>query len=133
MAWRNLDKSHPDYYSMKEAMKEEAWRTLVADGQYGVPQRCPCGERIFHEISEIEGDLGNRYFTCEKYKNDGFHWRIPWFGAVDEEFARLRKEVDDQAKKLRILSSLEFQVKQMRDELQNQREKMAKLNETVSE
>ncbi|CAA7028544.1 unnamed protein product [Microthlaspi erraticum] len=66
----------------------------------------------------MEGDLGNRYFTCEAYKNDGFYWRVPWFYGVEEEFDKLREEIHEhQAKQSQNLLNLETQLKQMSKEL----------------
>ncbi|CAA7048596.1 unnamed protein product [Microthlaspi erraticum] len=120
----------PSKAAMKEMMREMDYITLVQDGQRGIPKECPCGGRIYHEISKIEGDLGNRYFTCKAYKNDGFHWRVPWFYSVEEEFDKLMEQIDEQNQKL---SGLETQLKKMSEELRNQRGVIAKLKDLVEQ
>ncbi|CAA7041526.1 unnamed protein product [Microthlaspi erraticum] len=122
----------PDKATMKAMMREMDYITLVADGQRGIPKECPCGARIVHEISKIEGDLGNRYFTCSAYKNDRFHWRIPWFHGVEEEFDKLREEIEEQKdKQCQKLSDLEAQVKRMSEELKKHRGMLEKLKDLV--
>ncbi|KAF3511297.1 hypothetical protein F2Q69_00007824 [Brassica cretica] len=43
----------------------------VADSQYGIPRRCPCGGRIIDEVrvkEEYDTLPGKRFFTCINYE-----------------------------------------------------------------
>ncbi|KAG2314341.1 hypothetical protein Bca52824_017463 [Brassica carinata] len=53
----------------------------MADSEYGILTRCPCGGRIINEVrgKEDYNTLpGKRFFTCKNYQADGFHYRQPW-------------------------------------------------------
>lgn len=52
---------------MARLKKLDNWRQAVADGDWGVPLECPCGERIVEEISETETEK-KRYLTCVNYE-----------------------------------------------------------------
>ncbi|KAF2617872.1 hypothetical protein F2Q68_00038169 [Brassica cretica] len=70
----------------------------VADSQYGIPRRCPCGGRIIDEVrvkEEYDTLPGKSFFTCINYEADGFHYRQPWVIGVQEEMERLRKRVEE--------------------------------------
>ncbi|CAH2051614.1 unnamed protein product [Thlaspi arvense] len=75
---------------------------FVADGQYGIPRRCPCG---------------SRYFTCTKFKDDGLHFRQPWVFGVEQEIEKLVMKVEKQSKT----------IEEMRKQIQIQAEEIAKL------
>ena len=60
----------------------------VADSEYGIPTRCPCGGSIIHEVrgkDDYDTLPGKRFFTCKNYEVslifhgliivDGFHYR----------------------------------------------------------
>ncbi|KAG2255173.1 hypothetical protein Bca52824_074467 [Brassica carinata] len=69
----------------------------VADSQYGIPRRCPCGGRIIDEVrvkDEYDTLPGKSFFTCINYEADGFHYRQPWVIGV-QEMERLRKRVEE--------------------------------------
>ena len=43
----------------------------VADSEYGIPTRCPCGGSIIHEVrrkDEYDTLPGKRFFTCKNYE-----------------------------------------------------------------
>lgn len=43
----------------------------VADSEYGIPRRCPCGGRIRDEVrvkEEYDTLPGKRFFTCINYE-----------------------------------------------------------------
>ncbi|KAL0770161.1 hypothetical protein Bca101_035311 [Brassica carinata] len=43
----------------------------VADSEYGIPTRCPCGGRIIDEVrgkDDYDTLPGKRFFTCKKYE-----------------------------------------------------------------
>ncbi|KAL0716430.1 hypothetical protein Bca4012_065752 [Brassica carinata] len=71
---------------------------FVADSQYGIPRRCPCGGRIIDEVGgkeDYDTLPGKRFFTCINYEDDGFHYRHPWVIGVQEEIEKLTKRVED--------------------------------------
>lgn len=55
-------KRHKEYYDMVG---------YVCDSQYGIPKRCPCGERLIDEMGvkeEEDTHPGKRFFTCRNYE-----------------------------------------------------------------
>ncbi|CAH8353449.1 unnamed protein product [Eruca vesicaria subsp. sativa] len=107
--------THP-YEEMKEMKKlKEHYDMLwfICSAQYGIPTRCPCGGEIKTDVSPIPKYKSyfdtlpwSRYFTCEKYEDDGMHFRQPWAFGVEEELQRLRTEVKNMTEeivKLKIL------------------------------
>ncbi|KAG2299925.1 hypothetical protein Bca52824_036397 [Brassica carinata] len=79
--------------------QQECYNMLanVADSEYGIPRRCPCGGRTIDEVrlkEEYDTLPGKRFFTCINYEADGFHYRQPWVTGVQEEIESLRKRVD---------------------------------------
>ncbi|KAL0651835.1 hypothetical protein Bca4012_094526 [Brassica carinata] len=59
---------------------------FVADSEYGIPRRCPCGGRLINEA-------------------DGLHYRQPWVIGVQEELERLTKRVEEaEQEEVKILS-----------------------------
>ncbi|KAG2324982.1 hypothetical protein Bca52824_007710 [Brassica carinata] len=70
----------------------------VADSEYGMPRRCPCGGRMIDEVrvkEEFDTRPGKRFFSCINYAADGLHYRQPWVIGVQEEIERLRKRVEE--------------------------------------
>ncbi|KAL0854728.1 hypothetical protein Bca101_059880 [Brassica carinata] len=49
---------------------------------------------------------GRKYFTCDKFEDDGLHFRQPWVIGVEEEVLRLREEVDAMAAEIAALKLL---------------------------
>uniref|UniRef100_A0A0D3ACA7 Uncharacterized protein n=1 Tax=Brassica oleracea var. oleracea TaxID=109376 RepID=A0A0D3ACA7_BRAOL len=70
----------------------------VADSEYKIPTRCPCGGRIIDEVrgkDDYDTLSGKRFFSCKKYEADGFHYRQPWVIGVQEHIERLTKRVEE--------------------------------------
>ncbi|KAG2298796.1 hypothetical protein Bca4012_058234 [Brassica carinata] len=70
----------------------------VADSQYGIPTRCPCGGSIIHEVrgkDDYDTLPGKLFFTCKNYEADGFHYRQPWVIGVQEQFERITKRLEE--------------------------------------
>ncbi|KAF2590725.1 hypothetical protein F2Q70_00040161 [Brassica cretica] len=68
--------------------------SFVADSEYGIPKRCPCGGRLINEVrgkEDYETLPGKRFFICRNYEADGLHYRQPWVIGVQEELERLTK------------------------------------------
>ncbi|CAG7894376.1 unnamed protein product [Brassica rapa] len=92
---------------MKRLKKHYDMLGFVADAQYGIPTRCPCGGEIMTNVSptpKYKSDFdtlpGSRYFTCKNHEfiiwvklcytlsetvlysgylwDDGLHFRQPW-------------------------------------------------------
>ncbi|KAG2307651.1 hypothetical protein Bca4012_083357 [Brassica carinata] len=108
----------------RDAKRRQEYYNLlgnVADSEYGMPRRCPCGGRMIDEVrvkEEFDTRPGKRFFSCINYEADGLHYRQPWVIGVQEEIERLRKrveEADELIKWVPILSkqieSVEAQVK----------------------
>ncbi|WZY72818.1 hypothetical protein YC2023_005058 [Brassica napus] len=79
--------------------QEEYYNSMgnVADSEYGIPRRCPCGGRIRDEVrvkEKYDTLPGKRFFTCINYEADGFHYRQPWVIGVQEEIESLRRRVE---------------------------------------
>ncbi|CAN7029273.1 hypothetical protein IGI04_029547 [Brassica rapa subsp. trilocularis] len=72
--------------------------SFVADSEYGIPKRCPCGGRLINEVrgkEDYDTLPGKRFFTCRNYEADGLHYRQPWVIGVQEELERLTKRVEE--------------------------------------
>ncbi|XP_056841662.1 uncharacterized protein LOC130510808 [Raphanus sativus] len=95
---------------MKKTKKHLDMVQYTCDAEYGIPRSCPCGGRIVNEVSANPKDKdfspGRKYFTCDKFEDDGLHFRQPWVIGVEEEVRRLRKEVDDMAAEIAALKLL---------------------------
>ncbi|XP_013624907.1 PREDICTED: glutathione S-transferase T3-like [Brassica oleracea var. oleracea] len=86
---------------------------FVADSEYGIPRRCPCGGRLINEVrgKEDYNTLpGKRFFTCKNYEADGFHYRQPWVIGVQEELERLTKRVEEAEQVMMGVSNLTKQI-----------------------
>ncbi|KAL0718150.1 hypothetical protein Bca4012_067472 [Brassica carinata] len=86
---------------MRDTKRKKEYINLlgnVADSEYGIPTRCPCGGRIIHEVrgkAEYDTLPGKRFFTCKNYEADGVHYRQPWVVGVQEQIERLTKRVEE--------------------------------------
>ncbi|KAG2321102.1 hypothetical protein Bca52824_014315 [Brassica carinata] len=85
----------------------------VADSEYGIPTRCPCGGRIIDEVrgKEDYNTLpAKRFFTCKNYQADGFHYRQPWVIGVQEEIECLTKRVEEAEQVIKGVPNLNKQI-----------------------
>ncbi|KAL0679920.1 hypothetical protein Bca4012_007901 [Brassica carinata] len=86
---------------------------FVADSEYGIPTRCPCGGRVINEVAgkeDYDTLPGKRFFTCKNYEADGFHYRQPWVIGVQEELERLTKRVEEAEEVMMGVSNLSKQI-----------------------
>ncbi|VVB10429.1 unnamed protein product [Arabis nemorensis] len=58
--------------------------------------------------------------------------RKAWNRSIEEEVERLTTEVDEHTKRIRDMANHEFLIRQMRLELKNQDEEIAKLKEDLA-
>ncbi|XP_056864003.1 uncharacterized protein LOC130511154 [Raphanus sativus] len=102
---------------MKKMKKHFDMLQFIYDAEHGIPPSCPCGGRIVDEVSTNPTDKdflpGRRYFTCNEYKNDGFHFRQPWVLGVEEEVRSLRQEVDKMAEEMHKMAEEIAQLKDL--------------------
>ncbi|KAL0774327.1 hypothetical protein Bca101_039478 [Brassica carinata] len=101
--------------------------SFVADSEYGIPKRCPCGGRLINEVREKEDyDTlpGKRFFTCRNYEADGLHYRQPWVIGVQEELERLTKRVEEAEQVMLGVSNLSKQFERLEEQVNS-------LNEVV--
>nr|VDD57736.1 unnamed protein product [Brassica oleracea] len=75
---------------------------FVADSEYGIPRRCPCGGRLINEVrgkEDYDTFPGKRFFTCRNYEVSLLFHRLiivdPWVTGVQEELERLTKRVEE--------------------------------------
>ncbi|KAF2599050.1 hypothetical protein F2Q68_00011316 [Brassica cretica] len=97
---RSERKRHKEYINMLR---------YVADSQYGIPTRCPCGGRIIDEVrgkEDYDTLPGKRFFTCKNYEDDGLHSRQPWVIGVQEEIECLTKRVEEAEKVIKRVPNL---------------------------
>ncbi|KAL0802037.1 hypothetical protein Bca101_057213 [Brassica carinata] len=90
--------------------------SFVADSEYGIPKRCPCGGRLINEVrgKEAYDSLpGKRFFTCRNYEADGLHYRQPWVIGVQEELERLTKRVEEAEQVMMGVSNLSKQIERL--------------------
>ncbi|KAL0886180.1 hypothetical protein Bca101_010163 [Brassica carinata] len=82
---------------------------FVADSEYGIPRRCPCGGRIIDEVrrkDEYDTLLGKRFFTCKNYKEEieRFTKRMEEAEQVMLETSNLSKQIEALQEQVKILS-----------------------------
>ena len=74
---KNWSMTHPDeeYSHMKALKRHNDMLGFVADAQYGIPTKCPCGGGIIPEVSpcnkfpnDFDTQPGRRYFTCKNFE-----------------------------------------------------------------
>ncbi|KAG2328107.1 hypothetical protein Bca52824_010835 [Brassica carinata] len=93
---------------------------FVADLEYGIPRRCPCGGRIIDEVrrkDDYNTLPGKRFFTCKNYEADGFHYRQPWVVGVQEEIERLTKRVEEAEEVMLETSNLSKQIETLQEQV----------------
>ncbi|KAL0786841.1 hypothetical protein Bca101_003087 [Brassica carinata] len=129
--------THPyeEMKEMKRLKKHYDMLGFVADAQYGIPTRCPCGGEIMTNVSptpKYKSDFdtlpGSRYFTCknseviflqlscvmvkltstlvETVQDDRLHFRQPWAFGVQQEVECLRGEVKELSEEIAKLKRL---------------------------
>ncbi|KAG2323360.1 hypothetical protein Bca52824_016573 [Brassica carinata] len=94
---------------------------FVADSEYGIPRRCPCGGRLINEVGgkeDYDTLPGKRFFTCKNYEADGLHYRQPWITGVQEELERLTKRVEEAEQVMMGVSNLTKQIETLEEEVQ---------------
>ncbi|KAG2265617.1 hypothetical protein Bca52824_072696 [Brassica carinata] len=92
----------------------------VADSEYEIPTRCPCGGRIIDEVRGKDGyDTlpGKRFFTCKNYEADGFHYRQPWVIGVQEHIERLTKCVEEVELVIKWVSEVNNKIERLETEV----------------
>ncbi|KAF3580857.1 hypothetical protein DY000_02032996 [Brassica cretica] len=97
-------------------------RGYVADSQYGIPTRCPCGGRIINEVrgkEDYDTLPGKRFFTCKNYEDDGLHYRQPWVIGVQEEIACLTKRVEEAEKVIKGVPNLNEKIEILEAHVKN--------------
>ncbi|XP_022543780.1 uncharacterized protein LOC103841362 isoform X1 [Brassica rapa] len=110
-AERRDRKSQKDYINMLG---------YVADSEYGIPTRCPCGGRIIDEVrkkEEYDTLPGKRFFTCTNYEADGFHYRQAWVVGVQEEIQRLSKRVEEAEQVINGVPELNYQIDRLESQV----------------
>ncbi|KAG5386993.1 hypothetical protein IGI04_038463 [Brassica rapa subsp. trilocularis] len=88
----------------------------VADSEYGIPTRCPCGGRIIDEVrgkDDYDTLPGKRFFTCKNYTADGFHYRQPWVIGVQEHIERLTKRLEEVELVINGLPEVNYQIERL--------------------
>ncbi|KAL0853806.1 hypothetical protein Bca101_058958 [Brassica carinata] len=88
----------------------------MADSEYGILTRCPCGGRIINEVrgkEDYDTLPGKRFFPCKNYQADGFHYRQPWVIGVQEELERLTKRVEEGEKVIKEVPNLKYQIERL--------------------
>ncbi|CAN7055926.1 unnamed protein product, partial [Brassica oleracea var. botrytis] len=75
---------HEEMREMEELKNHYDMIGFIADAQYGIPTRCPCGGEIMKDASpnpkypsDFDTLPGRRYLSCKRYKDDGMHFRQP--------------------------------------------------------
>ncbi|XP_048637069.1 uncharacterized protein LOC111200803 [Brassica napus] len=92
----------------------------VADSEYGIPTRCPCGGRIIDEVrgkDDYDTLPGKRFFTCKNYTADGFHYRQPWVIGVQEHIERLTKRLEEVELVINGLPEVNYQIERLEAEV----------------
>ncbi|KAF2559075.1 hypothetical protein F2Q68_00017592 [Brassica cretica] len=93
---------------------------FVADSEYGIPRRCPCGGRIIDEVcgkDDYDTLPGKRFFTYKNFEADGFHYRQPWVIGVQDEIERLTKRVEEAEQVMMGVSNLSKQIETLEEQV----------------
>ncbi|KAH0893471.1 hypothetical protein HID58_055900 [Brassica napus] len=67
---------------------------------------CLCGLEAAITQAWIEKNPGGRFYGCQRFKDDGLHFRQPWAFGVQQEVDRLRGEVKELAEEIAKLKRL---------------------------
>ncbi|WZY94651.1 hypothetical protein YC2023_066980 [Brassica napus] len=108
--------------------------SFVADSEYGIPKRCPCGGRLINEVrgkEDYDTLPGKWFFTCRNYEADGLHYRQPWVIGVQEELERLTKRVEEAEQMMLGVSNLSKQIERLEVSQTFVQEHVNSLNEQV--
>ncbi|KAF2568513.1 hypothetical protein F2Q70_00025598 [Brassica cretica] len=87
----------PSYSGDKRAKWYIDMLYTVADSDYRIPRRCPCGGQI----------------------DDGLHIKKEWDEAIAEETGMLKKKVDGHECRIRSLNSMENRIKIIEEDEKN--------------
>ncbi|KAL0722731.1 hypothetical protein Bca4012_037330 [Brassica carinata] len=101
--------TNPDeeYRTMKAAKREQYMRMFVNDAHHGIPNRCPCGGRMVDEVAadkKFDTLPGKRFFTCDKFEDNGLHIRQPWVFATEDEVKDLLTRYNEMAAEIAALT-----------------------------
>ncbi|XP_056862353.1 uncharacterized protein LOC130510037 [Raphanus sativus] len=111
-----------DRSEAKRQMKHMNMVGYVADSEYGIPTRCPCGGRIINEVrgkDQYDTLPGKRFFTCIHYEGDGFHYRQPWVIGVQEQLEILTKRVEEAEQLIKWVPELKQQIEGLEAEVKS--------------
>ncbi|KAL0715731.1 hypothetical protein Bca4012_065053 [Brassica carinata] len=100
----------PSYRDEKGARRYVDMLHFVANSDYGILKRCPCGSQIIIEISKAKAGVGKKFFVCKDFENDGLHRKKEWNEAIEEETRRLRNKDDDNERRMRSIGALEYKI-----------------------
>ncbi|KAF2566901.1 hypothetical protein F2Q68_00024106 [Brassica cretica] len=106
----------------------------VADSEYGIPTRCPCGGRIIDKVrgkDDYDTLPGKRFFTCKKYEADGFHYRQPWVIGVQEHIERLTKRLEEVELVINWVPEVNNQIERLEAEVKALNREVDNLTEQV--
>ncbi|KAL0743436.1 hypothetical protein Bca4012_084949 [Brassica carinata] len=84
----------------------------VADSEYGIPTRYPCGSRMINEVrgkDDYDTLPEKRFFTCKNYQADGLHYRQPWVIGVQEHLESPTKCVEEAEQVIKFVPELNRQ------------------------
>ncbi|XP_013704929.1 uncharacterized protein LOC106408773 [Brassica napus] len=109
----------PSYSDDKRAKRYMDMLQIVADSDYGIPRRCPCGGQIVIQICNAQADIGKKYFICKAFEDDGLHRKKEWDEAIEEETEMLRKKVDGHERRIRSLNSMENRINIIEEDEKN--------------
>ncbi|KAF3590297.1 hypothetical protein DY000_02024130 [Brassica cretica] len=90
----------------------------VADSEYGIPTRCPCGGRIIDEVrgkDDYDTLPGKWFFTCKKLM--GFIIVSLWVIGVQEHIERLTKRVEEVELVIKWVSEVNNQIERLEAEV----------------
>ncbi|KAF3513998.1 hypothetical protein F2Q69_00007657 [Brassica cretica] len=109
----------PSYSDDKRAKRYIDILYAVADSDYGIPRRCPCGGQIFVQICKAQAEIGKKYFICKDFEGDGLHRKKEWDEAIAEETEMLKKKVEGHERRIRSLNSMENCIKILEEDEKN--------------
>uniref|UniRef100_A0A0D3A6N2 Uncharacterized protein n=1 Tax=Brassica oleracea var. oleracea TaxID=109376 RepID=A0A0D3A6N2_BRAOL len=99
---------------------------FVADSEYDIPTRCPCGGRVINEVAgkeDYDTLSGKRFFTCKNYE--------PWVIGVQEELERLTKRVEEAEEVMMGVSNLSKQIESVEEQVKILNQQVSVLNDQV--
>ncbi|KAF3548012.1 hypothetical protein DY000_02008378 [Brassica cretica] len=103
----------PSYSDDKRAKRYIDILYAVADSDYGIPRRCPCGGQISYRSVKHKQKLERNTSLAKTLR------KKEWDEAIAEETEMLKKKVEGHERRIRSLNSMENCIKILEEDEKN--------------